>query len=76
MFSEQNNFDFLDMLEIMAFIIQVMDYDATIKQVGNNDLMEEMRRQDSEYLQKIIGQNNEIIEQNKAILRALEGQNV
>lgn len=64
------------MLEIMAFIIQVMDYDATIKQVGNNDLMEEMRRQDSEYLQKIIGQNNEIIEQNKAILRALEGQNV
>ena len=71
MFSEQNNFDFLDMLEIMAFIIQVMDYDATIKQVGNNDLMEEMRRQDSEYLQKIIGQNNEIMEQNKEIIELL-----
>lgn len=71
MFSEQNNFDFLDMLEIMAFIIQVMDYDATIKQVGNNDLMKEMRRQDSEYLQKIIGQNNEIMEQNKEIIELL-----
>lgn len=58
---EQDNFDFLDMLAIIAFIIQIMDYDATIRQASNNDLMAEMRKQDSEYLQTIMRQNQKII---------------
>lgn len=34
---------------------------------GEGDLMREMRRQDSEYLQKIIQQNEEIIKQTQKI---------
>lgn len=58
---EQDDFDFLDILAVIAFMVQMADYEATIKQSSNNDLMKEMRRQDSIYLQKIIKQNDEIL---------------
>lgn len=54
--NEQNNFDFLDILEILAFIIQVLDYEATLSQVGNDDILRELRADMAEIRQ----QNNEI----------------
>lgn len=42
-YNEQNNFDFLDMLAILAFIIQVLDYDITVKQSSNDDILKELR---------------------------------
>lgn len=54
--NEQNSFNFLDVLAILAFIIQVLDYEATLSQVGNNDILKELRSDMAEIRQ----QNNEI----------------
>lgn len=56
--NEQNNFDFLDILEILAFIIQVLDYEATLSQAGNDDILKELRADMAE----IRRQNLEIID--------------
>lgn len=56
-YNEQNNFDFLDMLAILAFIIQVLDYDITVKQSSNDDILKELRADMAE----IRKQNEEII---------------
>lgn len=53
--------EFWDFLALFTACIQIMDYNATMRQSSNDDLMREMRRQDSEYLQKIIKQNEEIL---------------
>lgn len=53
--------EFWDFLALFTACLQIMDYNATMRQSSNDDLMEEMRKQDSEYLQRIIRQNDEII---------------
>lgn len=53
--------EFWDFLSLFTACLQIMDYNATMRQSSNDDLMAEMRKQDSEYLQKIIHQNEEII---------------
>lgn len=61
-YNEQNNFDFLDMLAILAFIIQVLDYDLTVKQSSNDDILKELRadmaeiRQESLEIQRLLKQ--------------------
>lgn len=52
-YNNQQDFDFLDMIEIMAFIIQVLDYEATMKQATNDDVIEELHRQNTAYLERI-----------------------
>lgn len=42
-YNEQNNFDFLDMLAVLAFVVQVLDYDLTVKQSSNDDILKELR---------------------------------
>lgn len=53
--------EFWSFLALFTAFLQIMDYNATMRQSSNDDLMAEMRRQDSEYLQRIIKQNEEII---------------
>lgn len=53
--------EFWDFLALFTACLQIMDYNATMRQATNDDLMSEMRKQDSEYLQKIIKQNEKII---------------
>ncbi len=52
-YNNQQDFDFLDMIEIMAFIIQVLDYEATMKQATNDDVIRELHRQNTAYLERI-----------------------
>lgn len=52
--------EFWDFLSLFTACLHIMDYNATMRQSGN--LMEETRKQGSEYLQKIIKQNEEIID--------------
>lgn len=54
--------EFWDFLALFTACLQIMDYNATMRQSSNDDLMAEMRQQDSKYLQKIIEQNEKIIE--------------
>lgn len=48
-------------LDIGSFILQLLSLEILFKDFNNSDLMQELQRQDKEYLEKIINQNNEIL---------------
>lgn len=49
-------------IDISSLILQMLSLDLLFKDFNNSDLMQELQRQDSEYLEKIIKQNEEIID--------------
>ena len=57
-----NNLDFLDMLTILSVMFQIMGYQNDMSQSSNDDLMRELQRQDKAYLEKIIENENKILE--------------
>ena len=57
-----NNLDFLDMLTILSVVLQIMGYQNDMSQSSNDDLMKELQRQDKAYLEKIIENENKILE--------------
>ena len=57
-----NNLDFLDVLTILSVALQIMGYQNDMSQSSNDDLMKELQRQDNAYLEKIIENENEILE--------------
>ena len=57
-----NNLDFLDMLTILSVALQIMGYKNDMSQSSNDDLMKELQKQDKAYLEKIIENQNKILE--------------
>ena len=57
-----DNLDFLDMLTILSVMLQIMGYRNDMSQSSNDDLMKELQRQDKAYLEKIIENQNRILE--------------
>ena len=57
-----NNLDFLDMLTILSVVLQIMGYQNDMSQSSNDDLMRELQIQDKAYLEKIIENENKILE--------------
>ena len=57
-----NNLDFLDMLTILSVMLQIMGYQNDMSQSSNDDLMKELQRQDKAYLEKIIENQNKMLE--------------
>ena len=57
-----NNLDFLDMITILSVALQIMGYQNDMSQSSNDDLMRELQRQDKAYLEKIIENQNKILE--------------
>lgn len=55
-----------------SFLLQLYSVMLLIQDFNNTDLMQELQNQDSNYLQKIIEQNEEIIQENKEILQLLK----
>ncbi len=51
----------------LSLILQALSLEILFKDFNNSDLMQELQRQDKEYLEKIINQNDRILE-------ILEGQ--
>ena len=49
-------------VDIASLILQVYSLVLLMQDYNNSDLMRELQRQDSEYLEKIIQQNEKIIE--------------
>lgn len=49
-------------IDITSLILQVYSLVLLMQDYNNGDLMQELQRQDSEYLEKIIKQNEKIIE--------------
>lgn len=63
MTNDQNgNYSFLDMLNVFSVILQMIGYDKDQKQTSNDDLLRALQRQDREYLEKIISNQNQILE--------------
>ena len=60
--SNGNNLEFLDILTILSLILQIMGYQNDMSQSSNDDLMRELQRQDKAYLDKIIENQNKILE--------------
>lgn len=57
-----NNLDFLDVLTILSVMLQIMGYQNDMSKSSNDDLIKELQRQDKAYLEKIIENQNKILE--------------
>lgn len=60
-------------LNILANILQVANYEMLLKDANNNDLLRFLQHQDNDLLDKIIKQNEKIIQQNAEIIKLLKG---
>lgn len=49
------------MINNLSLILQMLSLQILFEDFNNSDLMQELQRQDSEYLEKIIKQNEKII---------------
>lgn len=56
-------------LNIAANITQFISLFLLLKDASNSEIMEELQKQDKEYLKKIVEQNELIIKQNEELLR-------
>ena len=61
----------LEQLELLANMLQVMTYIELMSQANNDDLLRELQHQNKQYLEKIIEQNEVLIEQNIQIQERL-----
>ena len=48
-------------IDISSLILQMLSLEILFKDFNNTDLMQELQRQDKYYLEKIIKQNDEIL---------------
>lgn len=60
--NQNGNYSFLDMLNVFSVILQMIGYYQDQKQTSNDDLLRALQRQDREYLEKIISNQNQILE--------------
>ena len=58
----QNNNSFLDLLTIFSLGLQIAVYEQAQRQASTDDLMRELQKQDREYFEKIIEDQNKILE--------------
>jgi len=56
-----NNYDFFFLLNVIANVLQIQSYELLKQDISNNDIMQNLRHQDNDYLEKIVKQNEEII---------------
>ena len=49
-------------IDITSLFLQALSLEILFKDFNNADLMQELQKQDSDYLEKIIKQNEEIIQ--------------
>lgn len=58
---QSNNQGFLDVLTIFSLGLQMAVYEQTQRQATTDDLMRELQKQDREYFDKIIENQNKIM---------------
>lgn len=56
-----NNQNFFDLLALFSVGLQIAVYEQTQRQASTDDLMKELQKQDREYFETIIEQNNRIL---------------
>ena len=62
MSANDNGLEFLDILTIFSVMLQVVGYKNDISQSSNDNLIRELQKQDKSYLDKIIENQNKILE--------------
>jgi hypothetical protein len=50
------------MVDNLSLVLQLISLELLFRDYNNSDLMQELQRQDKEYLEKIINQNEKIID--------------
>lgn len=50
-----------NIVDNLSLVLQALSLEILFRDYNNCDLMQELQRQDSEYLEKIINQNKEIL---------------
>lgn len=58
--NERSSFEFLDIITILSFAMQIENYAELKAQASTDDIFRELQRQDREYLDRII-ENQELI---------------
>lgn len=53
---------FLDLINVLSMILQIESYEQNLKQTSNDELFRELQKQNVEYLDKIIENQNKIID--------------
>lgn len=59
---QMNNQGFFDLLALFSVGLQIAVYDQTQRQATTDDLMRELQKQDKEYFNKIIENQNRILQ--------------
>lgn len=59
---QQNGFEFLDVLAIVSFAIQIQNYRELKAQASTDDIFAELQKQDQEYLSRILENQDKILE--------------
>lgn len=59
---QNDNFGFFDFLALFSIGLQLQVYEETKKQTSTDDLMKELQKQDREYFEKIIKNQNLILD--------------
>ena len=57
-----NNQNFFDLFALFSVALQMAVYEQTQRQASTDDLMRELQKQDMEYFEKIIENQNRILE--------------
>ena len=58
---DDRGFEFLDMLAIVSFAIQLANYRELKSQASTDDIFSELQRQDNEYLARILENQEKIL---------------
>lgn len=69
---DQSNFRALDALAIFSSIVQIFSYTENLKQTTNDRIYSELRKQDREYLTKILEGQKEIKQKLDKVIELLE----
>lgn len=64
---DNSSFEFLDVLAIISFIMQVANYRELRSQATTDDIFSELQKQDTEYLTRILENQEKILEKLAAL---------
>lgn len=59
---DERGFEFLDILAIVSFAMQIANYRELKSQASTDDIFSELQRQDNEYLARILENQEKILE--------------
>lgn len=65
--NQENGFEFLDILAIVSFVMQVANYKELRSQATTDDIFSKLQKQDSHYLEHILENQKIILEKLTAL---------